>query len=289
MKLPSILSLTIAVNAIPAGNERIVSLGSFCGSEPSFEQQIVAQRRYSTKAKHDYDFSIPFYAEIDVHFHSILYSNQESGLYEQVVYPIQIKKQIDVLNNDFKPFGIEFKLASFQSVFNDTWAAVDLVDDEYDTIPMKKALHKGGKLSLNIYTTSFKRPSYNGYSSFPWDYEIHPELDGIVVSFDTLPDGTNVDFSGITVTHEVGHWLGLYHIYRGEFKCDTSFENGDWVDDTPIQTMSDTRCQPRDTCPELPGVDLVNNHMDFTINTCANSFTPGQIKRAQDQLRAFRL
>ena len=83
--------------------------------------------------------------------------------------------------------------------------------------------------------------------------------------------------SGKLLVKEVGHWLGLLNIYTGG--CSGY---GDGIADTPFMQRSPfvkNGCpQSRDSCPDKPGKDLLNNFMDHTKDSCRNSFTEGQFE-----------
>jgi hypothetical protein len=70
----------------------------------------------------------------------------------------------------------------------------------------------------------------------------------------TYPGGSAVPYNeGKTLTHEVGHWLGLLHPFEGG--C---VGGGDFVDDTPPQASKTSGCPAfKDTCPG-GGVDSIH-------------------------------
>ncbi len=120
---------------------------------------------------------------------------------------------------------------------------------------------------LNIWVGNIK--NLLGYSSVVGGA---PEKDGIVLNPSSL--GT-AEAGGRTAVHEVGHWLGLRHLW-GDADC-----GDDMVDDTPKQRAYTVGCPTaiRLTCGNNTTGDMYNNYMDFTSDACLNMFTLGQKAR----------
>ncbi len=133
-------------------------------------------------------------------------------------------------------------------------------------------------------------------------------LDGVVVhtgafnTFDTITiesgfggGSAEVVVRGRTVTHEIGHYLGLRHIWGdglavlGIPACDED----DGIEDTPNQGLpSDFQCDfEKNTCidGEDDELDMIENYMDYAEETCMNSFTQGQVNHMRSVLENERI
>lgn len=116
--------------------------------------------------------------------------------------------------------------------------------------------------------------------------------DGVVCAFDSmgtknLNDGTfilNPGYDeGRTMTHEVGHWVGLRHIWGDNSTCPAAntANDKDYVADTPAAANENYTCATVNSCPTTPGNDQVQNYMDYTPDACMDTFTAGQKARMQ--------
>ena len=112
------------------------------------------------------------------------------------------------------------------------------------------------------------------------------ETDGIIAaakcfgSEEIYPEGYYMEGRnlGRTISHEVGHFLGLRHIWGDENNCTAD----DYCDDTPISfTANAGECPGAgfDSCPDSPGADMFENYMDYTNDICLNVFTQDQKTR----------
>ena len=97
--------------------------------------------------------------------------------------------------------------------------------------------------------------------------------DGIVIRHDRMGTIGSSNSTGRTLTHEVGHYLGLKHPFD-----DGCFSGDDIADTPPVSTPSFGCDLQRNTCnndiPNLP--DMIENYMDYANDECQNMFTQGQ-------------
>ena len=219
-------------------------------------------------------------ANINVYFHVV---NKGSGIANGDVPTSMITSQMNVLNSAFAGTGWSFTLVSTTRTTNTTWYNGCYGSSE---TAMKSALRQGTADDLNIYSCN---PSGGilGYATFPSSYTSSPSRDGVVILYASMPGGTAAPYNeGDTGTHEVGHWMGLYHTFQGGCSA-----NGDFVSDTPAEKSPAYGCPSgRNTCTgsKYPGFDPIENFMDYTDDYCMWKFTTGQDARMDSQFTTYR-
>ncbi len=223
----------------------------------------------------------------------------------------QVKSQLEVLNEDFRrqnvdtsetpeiyealgaDCNIEFCLAAYDpngdSTSGITRTSTDTVS--FATSDNMKYSQTGGadgwpaKHYLNIWVCNLKN-GVLGYATLPQTNSGNSKTDGVVIWYKafgregTLSPPYNL---GRSCTHEVGHWLGMVHIWA-EDGCD----NDDGIADTPVQDSAHFGCPvfPLVSCGNSG--DMSMNYMDYTDDGCMNIFTFGQSAKMNSVLQTSR-
>jgi hypothetical protein len=160
---------------------------------------------------------------------------------------------------------------------------------------------------FNIWTAQFTTTNTSaylygvlGYAQFPYASGIGGMGNG-VTSDDATTDGVIIDWrcfgssdiapatnyftdydKGRTATHEIGHCLGLIHIWGDTSSCtvNATDSNKDYCLDTPAANDANYDCfDTYDSCPLAAGNDMTENYMDYSNDTCMNTFTLNQKAR----------
>jgi hypothetical protein len=224
---------------------------------------------------------------IPVYVHVIYNTAQEN------ISDAQIQSQIDVLNEDYRAMNSDKSKtpAEFSGLVSDIEIQFTLagVTRKYSTKTswgtrdaMKKSKNGGvdpidPARNLNMWVCNIGG-GILGYAQFPGGSSA---TDGVVASpqyFGSSKKGNGFYLDapydlGRTMTHEVGHWLNLRHIW-GDGGCGAT----DYVADTPDSDG------PNYGCPSYPSVacgtnDMTMNYMDYTDDPCMYMFSNGQKER----------
>ncbi len=169
---------------------------------------------------------------IPVYVHVI---NNGTGISNGDIPQSWIDDQIAVLNASYGSWGWTFQLAGVDRTTNSSWYTCTGGSCETS---MKNALHKGTADDLNLYTNNMGS-GLLGWATFPSSYASAPTMDGVVCHFQTLPGGNFTPYNlGDTATHEIGHWMGLYHTFQG-----ACTKQNDRVTDTPAERSAACSCK----------------------------------------------
>ena len=215
----------------------------------------------------------------------------------------QINDQLRILNEDLRRLNadavntplafsgvaadcnIEFKLAKIDPNENCTNGIVrvlsPLTNGPLDRDDVKAVSYWPSNKYFNIWVVKNiddggSAGTILGYAQFPG---FGPTAtDGIVLRADytgSIETAASSSYMGRTATHEVGHWLGLRHIW-GDATC-----GNDNVSDTPKHRTTNSGCpnfpQDNNLCAGTgPDGEMFMDYMDYSSGSCQNMFTDGQ-------------
>jgi len=227
------------------------------------------------------EVTVPTY----IHFITATKLSREEQIAREKLADLQIRK----LNRGYsgrsstKAFSTPFRfsLMATDITVNSAWSTMKFRSAA--EAEAKAALRVGGADTLNIYAANIGGDLL-GWATFPQRYENNPTNDGVVLLTDSMPGGKAAPYNrGDTATHEIGHWLGLYHTFQ-----DGCAPKNDLVADTPAERRPGYGCPDgRDSC-RADGVDPIHNFMDYSNDLCMDRFTAGQADRMLSQWATFR-
>ncbi len=223
----------------------------------------------------------------------------------------QIFSQIEVLNRDFSRTNLDTTNtpSEFKSIASSTDIEFCLASRAPDGSPtngitrtysnnlpfdpfvasddriLKSLVYWNSEEYLNIWVTELSNDIL-GYAQFPSESNLlglninegGAQSDGVVISHRSF--GNRIGTASIgpysygrTTTHEVGHWLGLIHIWGDQESCFSS----DYCNDTPNQKKPTSGCpNEAESCNRK---NMYSNYMDYTNDVCMNLFTQDQRNR----------
>ncbi len=251
---------------------------------------------------------------IPVVFH-VIYNREAQNIPDSIIH-----SQMEVLNEDFS--GLNVDIANVPDYFSDAVGIANIEfclasrdpngnpstgitrketsrtnfpdldpSDGFDSFTAMHFDKSGGvdawdtKQYLNIWVCNVGTTNTLAWAYLPGADE---RVDGIVCRYEYLgrPSLAGDPYSlGRTLTHEVGHWLNLFHTFDNDGGNTCS---QDFVEDTPSQRSSNFGCPnfPRSTCKNHS--DMFMNYMDYTDDDCGIMFTKGQVKRMEAALSTTR-
>ncbi len=301
--------LSVLVPTLVLAQDRCGVNASYFDKRPesteTFENWLGAlkvKRRLQSKFAEESIYAIP------VVFH-IIHAGEPLGTGSNVPDE-KVLEQLQILNEDYRKLnadtinipsiflpvsadaGIEFVLAKRDPEGLPTTGIIRKqgsqpgynLNNINDNITLKAESYWPAEEYLNIYVTEMTA-GLIGWGQFPFsslegikDIEPNRLTDGVVIDYQYFginPDASSFPSFGRTATHEIGHFLGLRHVWGDVFNC----SGNDYCEDTPTQSKSYA-----DTCPDTPqfscdSEDMYSNFLNYTDDGCMNLFTSDQKER----------
>lgn len=253
------------------------------------------------------------YIPVVVH---VIHNGDAYGVDENITDE-QVQSQLTVMTQDFRklagtpgentnPVGadtqVEFVLAKVDPNGNPTNGInrINLCQASWSTTDINATVKPttiwDPTQYMNMWSVNFTDGTLLGYAQFPESSlgglstaAQSANTDGVVAGYrffgssDLATGNFQAPFDkGRTMTHEVGHFLGLRHIWGDTATCPATNTTADkdYVADTPAAAAANYNCPTgTNSCPSNPGNDMIENYMDYTDDACMNLFTVGQAAR----------
>jgi hypothetical protein len=291
---------------LPAYMQLLQKQHPHMADEGEFEQWIQARqvrRRKASGSQHKEEQTI-YQIPVVVHvIHNGEIEGEGSNISES-----QILSQLETLNQDFRMRNesqINQLPESFRALAADTRIEFVLARQDPEGLPTSAITRRRGNQEsysidddlkfkaqvhwppddyLNLYSATLSG-NLIGYAQFPETDHLagldlgmtSAQTDGVVVDYRYFGTGGSAvsGSRGRTATHEIGHFLGLRHIW-GDGGCNRD----DYVEDTPGADGSHNGC-PTDNPESCGSADMYQNYMDYTADRCMSLFTQGQAERME--------
>ena len=214
----------------------------------------------------------------------------------------QVASQIDVLNKDFagRNSDVESAPSVWREAVGDARIVFKLADRDPDGAVTNGITRTYTRVAAFGDDDAVKSAATGGADAWPADrylnvwvchlddllgYAQFPggpiQTDGVVIDYRAFGTSGTAEAPfhlGRTATHEVGHWLNLFHIWGDD---GTGCAGTDQIDDTPNQAGPNTGSPsfPHVTCGNGPEGDMFVNFMDYVDDRSMVMFTVGQVER----------
>ena len=184
--------------------------------------------------------------------------------------------------------GVQFKLAQLDPEGNCTQGITRTFSTLTDIAGenVKDIIKWNPSMYLNIWVVSDIESGAGGYSFLPGTAPNDDANAGIVIlasQFGSIGASNGGNFSSRSLTHEIGHYLGLDHTWgsTNDNYLDENCDYDDGISDTPNTIGSNQNCNTnQNTCGSL---DNVHNFMDYS--SCAIMYSEGQKSRMRSVLQ----
>jgi Pregnancy-associated plasma protein-A len=258
-----------------------------CGFKVSKKSKIDFLNQFASFATGRIAVDTTLSVEVQVVFHVIHDEDNENISDERILKELSdLNRDFQLLNTDTSKIpanlkglvgnpNIKFKLATIDPSGNPTSGIIRKKADR-NVYTFKKAIFFADEIwnpkkYMNVYIGNIRNGRTRGYvNSYPWQ---NMPTDAICLYYSDVGNSTRL------LTHETGHWFGLWHIIEGG--CGTV---NDGIQDTPKQNSFTRGCPT--TKAECGNDCMFPNYMDYS--SCRVAFTKGQAQRIQEVILKFR-